>query len=176
MKKILSLFCCVMILSLCCTALALDIEVPSLSTTLIRHRVLLSGSTDDYDEYVTVFFTDGSHVVKQFNDETRLKKSAGYTLDSVKDGLDISSIYPGFSQMAFADSRIEDKGTCISVLIRFKDLDYLANMDMMKKNGILPNVDYAYDADRLIEIMVAGGYKELDMVEYGQLGLDFEVN
>ena len=61
------------------------------------------------------------------------------------------------------------------LLTRFTKLDYLANMALIRKNGIIPDVEYAYDADRLIRLLIENGATELDMLEYAQLGLDFTV-
>lgn len=174
MKKLTALLCFVLVLSLCCPVLALGIEVPTLSTSLIRHRVLRTAVTNEYEEYIVIFYTDGAHVVTQFNDEIHFMKSAGYTMDIVR-SMDVSTVFTGFQEMDFADSRVEDKGTYCMLLTRFTKLDYLANMALIRKNGIIPDVEYAYDADRLIRLLIENGATELDMLEYAQLGLDFTV-
>ena len=61
------------------------------------------------------------------------------------------------------------------MVVRFKDLDVLDNLDTMKKNGILPNDSYAFDANHIIEGLVSKGMKELNMAEYGGLGLNYQV-
>lgn len=174
MKKLIALFCSLLMLFLCCTAFAIEIEVPSIMSTLVRHRVLLQDSSDTFDEYIVVFFNNDNEVLVQLNDETHFKKSAGYTMDYLK-SIDISQYYPGFNEMSFADSIIEDKGTYYSFIVRFKDLTYLDNLSTLKKNGILPDDSYIFDANYLIEGLVKTGMKELDMLEYSGLGLDFTV-
>ena len=173
MKKLITVLCSLLLIAALFGS-ALAIEVPSIMDTLIQHRVLLYEKGDTFEEYIVVFYASGNDVLKQLNDETHFHKSAGYTLDYLK-SVDISQYYPGFYGMDFADSLIEDKGDYFSVVVRFKNLDYLANMDAMKKNGILPNDPYAFDANYIIEGLVSNGMKELSMTEYGGLGLNFTV-
>lgn len=172
MKKFFILLSLLLITVLLPSALA--IEVPSIMDTLVQHRVLLYEKGDTFEEYIVIFYASGNEVLKQLNNETHFYKSAGYTLDCLK-SVDISQYYPGFYSMDFADSLIEDKGDYYSMVIRFKNLDYLANLDSMKKNGILPNDSYAFDANYIIEGLVASGMKELSMTEYGGLGLNYTV-
>ena len=172
MKKFFILLSLLLITVLLPSALA--IEVPSIMDTLVQHRVLLYEKGDTFEEYIVIFYASGNEVLKQLNNETHFYKSAGYTLDYLK-CVDISQYYPGFYSMDFADSLIEDKRDYYSMVIRFKNLDDLANLDSMKKNGILPNDSYAFDANYIIEGLVASGMKELSMTEYGGLGLNYTV-
>ena len=174
MKKFLALLLIAAVLLTTGSALATSFEVPSIMDALVRHRVLLYEIGDTFQEYIVVFYTDSSGVIKQLNDETHFDKDAGYTLEYLR-SVDISQYYPGFYGMDFADCLIEDKGTYFSMVVRFKDLDVLDNLDTMKKNGILPNDSYAFDANHIIEGLVSKGMKEMDMVEYGGLGLNFQV-
>ena len=174
MKKFLAIFCCMIVF---CSSVALadvSIEVPSIMDALVRHRVLLYEIGDTFQEYIVVFFTDSSGVIMQLNDETHFDKSAGYTMDYLR-SVDISQYYPGFYDMDFADCLIEDEGTYYSMVVRFKDLDGLGKLDTMKKNCILPNDSYAFAANYIIEGLVSKGMKELNMTEYGGLGLNFQV-
>ena len=179
MKKLIVMLCCVALAAaLCAGALAtgLDIQVPTLNDVLVSHRVLLSDSTDEYDEYIVLFYSEGSHVIRQINDETHFWKSAGYTLENVK-SYDVENAYPGIGSMAFADVLYSDEGDYICMLVRFKNLDVLANMDQMKAAGILSSdpSQPVYDADFMAENLVAGGMRELSMTEYGGKGLSFTV-
>ena len=151
MKKVFILLSLLLITVLLPSALA--IEVPSIMDTLVQHRVLLYEKGDTFEEYIVIFYASGNEVLKQLNNETHFYKSAGYTLDYLK-SVDISQYYPGFYSMDFADSLIEDKGDYFSVVVRFKNLDYLANLEAMKKNGILPDDSYAFDARGDLPLLV----------------------
>jgi len=179
MKKfILTLCALILVASLSCGALAtaLDIQVPTLSDVLVRHYVLLADEGDTYKEYITLFYTDGGHVLAQLNDETHFDKGVGYTLEYLK-SQDISQFFPGYNDMSFADCLISDEGDYFSMVVRFKDLNTLVNMDQFRASGILPGTpdDPTYDADYLRDTLVAGGMRELSMSEYGDLGLNFTV-
>jgi len=177
MKKIIAALCCLMLVAtLCGGALAVDFQVPTLDDMLVRHYVLLADTGDTYEEYVTLFYTNGGHVLAQLNDETHFHKDAGYTLDYLK-SQNIDDFFPGYSSMSFADCLISDEGDYFRMVVRFKDLNTLVNMDQFKVSGILPGTpnDPLYDADYLRDTFVAGGMRELSMTEYGGLGLDFTV-
>ena len=89
MKKFLAILCC---LIMSCSALAtISIEVPSIMDALVRHRVLLYEIGDTFQEYIVVFFTDSSGVIKQLNDETHFDKSAGYTMDYLRSIIPVST-------------------------------------------------------------------------------------
>ena len=175
MRKLIALLCCLIMLPVCCMASALEnLEVPSAISALVEHRVLLADAGEDYTEYIVVFYTGESGVLKQINDECHFDKSAGYTVEALR-GTDLSTVYPGIDTMDFADSLIEDKGTYISLRVRFSNLDYIGHLDAMKKNGLIIDDGYAFDANFIIENLISNGMKELSMTEYGGLGLDFTV-
>ena len=180
MKKIILTLCAlILVASLSCGALATaldNLQVPSLGDVLVSHRVLLADAGDSYEEYITLFYYEGSHVLAQLNDETHFHKDAGYTLDYLK-SQDYDQYYPGISNLNFADIQVTDEGDYFCVIVRFKELSVLENMEAMKASGLItgnPN-DEIFDADVVAEKLIAAGMQELSMTEYGGRGLSFVV-
>lgn len=179
MKKLFVTLCCLLIAAALCggaMAATLDLQVPTLEDMLVQHYVLLADTGDAYEEYVTLFYTSGGHVLAQVNDETHFHKGVGITLDSLK-SQNLDEFFPGYSSMSFADCLITDEGDYYSMLVRFKDLNTLVNMDQFQASGILPGKasDPLHDAEYVRDALVAGGMRELSMTEYGGLGLNFTV-
>ena len=175
-RRFLALLCCVLtVLLVGGTAHALNIEIPSMDSVLVQHRAFLTDTGDSYKEYIVVFY-DGTNTLRQLNDETHFFKSAGYTLADLQ-SLDISSYYPGFYGMSFADSSVTDEGDFFSVVVRFSKLEEPANVRQMADNGILimQSQGEVFDAGSIADSLIAGGAQELSILDYADARLNFEV-
>ena len=178
-KRILMLLCCLLALALAGgSALAsglADIHVPTLGEILVSHRVF-EYDGDGYQQYLVLFYYEQSRVIRQINDENHFDKSTGTTLQDLR-AFDLSTVYTGYNDMDFADCLTSDEGDYLRMIVRFSNLDVLANLDKMRNYGlIVPDANGAvHDADSIAQSLIDAGMRELSMLEYGQKGLDFTV-
>ena len=177
MKRKLTLALCAALLVctlLTCAFADIDFTVPSLSDMLVKHRVFVTGETDDYMEFVTVFYRDSNHALVQLNDETIFYPSSGIDY-SMLSTMDYENAYPGINSMSCADIATAQRADGCSVAVRFCKLE--ENWKQLVDNGLL--VAYTegayFDADSLCEDMIAKGMRELSLIEYGEYGLNYDV-
>lgn len=177
MKKLLAaLVCALLATAMLCGALAIDIQVPSLTDVLVTHRAFLTAEDDTYKEYV-VLFANGNGILTQMNDECHFFKSAGYTMDMMN-AIDVDGIYPGFSQMAFADVQITEEPEFFRYNVRFRKLDDAENAQAMVDAGLL--IRYSdgavFNADSIADSIISRGGQELTGLEVGTSGLSYDIN
>jgi len=145
----------------------------NLEDMLIEHRVFLTDDTDTYLEVIVLFYGHDTHKVYQINDEILFDKRAGYTVSSFS-SLNPEEYYPGFNKLNFASFSVEEQPKAISVLFSFSKLNDPSNFKQAVQNGILtgsyPN--NSVDVDSLAKTIQG---RELTMLEYGEIGLHFDV-
>ena len=176
-KKLVFALCALMLTAaLLGSALAIDFnfQVPTLDDMLIKHRVFLSDQTDSYSEFLVIFYRESNHELVQFNDETVFYPSSGIGYGDL-DSLDFESVYPGVNSMSFVDIAKAQRSDGCSIAIRFCQLG--DNWRELVNRGILvATFDGQYmDAFSICDSIVARGMRELDMTEYDDYGLNFEV-
>ena len=177
MKRKLTLALCAALLVctlLTCAFADIDFTVPSLSDMLVKHRVFVTGETETYMEFLTVFYRDSNHALVQLNDEMIFYSSSGMDYNTLAT-LDYETIYPGFNSMTCADTVPAQRADGCSVAIRFYKLE--DNWKQLVDNGILvAYTDGAYfDADSLCDDILSKGARELSLTEYGDYGLNYDV-
>ena len=176
MKKLLvTLVCVLLAAALCGGALAIDIQVPTLTDVLVTHRAILTDEGDNYKEYVVVF-ANGDGALTQMNDETHFDKALGVTVEYLQT-MDIDSFYPGFSKMSFADTLVYEEGDHITLVIRFKNLDDPANAKAMEDADLLIRGlgNSVFNADNIADALIQNGGHELSLTEIGEAGLNFDI-
>ncbi len=177
MRKVLAIVLVSMLLFTTAGASSFGLDTTNLfRDALVEHRVFLVEDTEDYAAVITVFYGCDTHRIFQYNYEVLFDKRVGYT---VNDFLNCNpeEIFPGFNRMSCASYSVEEGLNTINVLFSFFRLNDPENFRQMVDSGILSganDTDYV-DLNPLFRWIESTGGRELSMLEYGQVGLHFDL-
>ena len=157
----------------------LEESVAAIKDAVVKHEVYHSAEGNGYNEYAIVFYGGNTGTLKGLTYQTKFDETSGVTVEEME-SQNLDEIYPGFSEMSFADARFTENGDTVDAIIRFMDLDDYDNLKMMDENGLMalddPNKEALVDASILMERMEQAGAEKLSLAEYGDLNLDFSID
>ena len=157
---------------------AYDSSTPGLADLLRFHDVFHTASGEGCEEYMIVHFGYESRYLQAITIHAKYDKSYGYTKDVLM-SVDWDEAYPGFSTFSFADYEVEDDGEYINCIFKFKDLYDMDNVKKMADNGLIILEDEKadrIDADIFMQSLEDAGAEKMSMLDYSELGLDFDLD
>lgn len=173
MRRFLIVLFSLMLIVCSSHASSLGIDMSTLTQDmLIEHRCFLTADTDDYSEIIVLFYGHDTHKIRQINIETLFDKSK-YSADDLT-SFDPEEVFPGFRSMSFASMTVDETPLAINVCVTFAKLNEPQNFRQALQSGLFTGSfpgDYA-DVDTVAASL---GGRELTMLEYGQVGLHFDV-
>lgn len=129
----------------------------------------------DCSEYMIVYTDRDTHILTNYLDLVRFKKSSGFTADMIRN-INIEEVYPNFYSMNCSVANLSETTDYLYLAIGFTNLDDSANLDEVVQSGIILVPGYTYgcqvDGLSLAQSFRNDGCKEMSDYDLAQAGIE----
>lgn len=142
---------------------------------LYEYKAFLIASSADFSEIDIIYYDPYTSILTAMVDIFYIYKSSGLSESDIRN-MDLSTVYPGFYNMDFANAYLFDRGGYYELDFAFTDLDNDKNIETAIKYGLITLTDsYArgikIDGASIAYYYKQAGYKELTDYELSQYGI-----